>query len=312
MNDFSLDVFFNPKSIAIIGAREKPNTAGSVVFKNLLDCSYKGKVYPINPKHALIFDQKSYKTVENVQETIDLAIIVTPAVVVSEVLTQCGKKGIKVVIIISSGFKEIGPEGKELEDKIKAVIKQYQIHVIGPNCLGVILPYINLNATFGNSTALKGKVALISQSGALCAAILDWANQRNIGFSAVISIGNAIDISFAELLSYLESDPHTNCILLYIEGIKEPRLFLQNLKKCSLKKPVTIIKAGLSEQSSRALFSHTGALIGKDDVFDAAIKQNGAIRAHTMNELFNATEIFSKNIQPKGNSLTIVSNGGGR
>ncbi len=304
-------IFNNPKSIAIIGAREKPNTAGSVVLKNLLDGGYKGKVYPINPKHVLIFDQKSYKTVEDVQETIDLAIIVTPAVVVSEVLTQCGKKGIKVAIIISSGFKEIGPEGKELEDKIKEVIKQYQIHVIGPNCLGVILPYNNMNATFGNSIASKGNVALISQSGALCAAILDWANQRNIGFSAVMSIGNAIDISFAELLSHLEWDPHTNCILLYIEGIKEPQLFLQNLKKCSLKKPVIIIKTGLSEQSSRALFSHTGALIGKDDVFDAAIKQNGAIRAHTMNDLFNATEMFSKNIKPKGNSLTIVSNGGG-
>lgn len=306
-----LNAIFNPKSIAVIGAREKPNTAGSIVFKNLLNCGYLGKVYPVNPKHAFTDNQKTYKTVEDIQEKIDLAIIVAPASVVEEVLIQCAKKGIKIAIIISSGFKEIGPKGEKLENKIKEVIQQYQINVIGPNCLGVISPYINMNATFGNFRVLKGNIALISQSGALCAAILDWSNQKYIGFSTIVSIGNAVDIGFSELLLYLEQDPHTDCILLYIEGIQDPNNFMQNLEKCTLKKPVIILKAGISEQSSKVVFSHTGALIGKNDVFNAMVKQCGAIRAHTIKDFLNAIEIFSKKIQLKNNLLTIISNGGG-
>lgn len=310
-SNYHFDAFFNPSSIAVIGAREKANSVGSVVFKNLLESGYSGRIYPVNPKHNQIFNRKSYKTVVQIPENIDLAIIVTPAVVVSEVLKQCAEKKIKAAIIISSGFKEIGLEGEKFENEIKDIIKKYPINVIGPNCLGVISPSVNMNATFGNLTARKGNIALISQSGALCAAILDWANTQKIGFSVVVSLGNAVDVGFAEILQYLESDPHTLCILMYIEGVQNPKVFYQNLKNCTQKKPVIIIKGGLFEKSSQILFSHTGALIGRDDVFNAVLKQSGAIRVSTIKDFFNAAEIFSKQIQLKNGFLTIVSNGGG-
>lgn len=306
-----LEKLFNPKSIAVIGAREKPESAGNVVFKNLLENGYSGKLYPVNPRHSKIFSKKAYSKIEDIPETIDLAIIVTPSIVVPEVLEQCGEKGIQTAIIISAGFKEIGAEGEKLEDKLKEIIKKYQINVLGPNCLGLISPYINMNATFGNIKAIPGNIALISQSGALCIAILDWAIEQNLGFSSVISTGNSIDLGFEELLDYLRLDSNTHCILMYIEGIKNSKMFLKALEATARIKPVIVIKAGHSEQSSKAIHSHTGAIIGMDDVFDSALKHAGAIRVKSINEFFIAAEIFSKKIKLNTNNLFIISNGGG-
>lgn len=306
-----LEKLFNPKSIAVIGAREKPDTAGNFVFKNLLESGYSGKLYPVNPRHSKIFSKKAYIRVEDIPEPIDLAIIVTKNLVVPEVLKQCGEKGIRTAIIISAGFKEIGIVGEKLEDKLKEIIKQYQMNVLGPNCLGLISPYIKMNATFGNIKAIPGNIALISQSGALCVAILDWAIEQKLGFSSVISVGNALDLDFAELLDYLRLDSNTQCILMYIEGIKNPKMFLKSLEATARIKPVIVIKAGHSEQSSKAIHSHTGAIIGMDDVFDSALKHAGAIRVKTINEFFIAAQIFSKKINLKNNNLFIISNGGG-
>lgn len=306
-----LEKLFNPKSIAVIGAREKPESAGNFVFKNLLEGGYSGKLYPVNPRHIQIFNIKAYSRVEDIPDAIDLAIIVTPSIVVPEVLKQCGEKGIKTAIIISAGFKEIGPKGEKLEKKLKDIIKQYQMNVLGPNCLGLISPYIKMNATFGNIKTIPGKIALISQSGALCVAILDWAIEQNIGFSSVISIGNAIDLGFEELLEYLRRDPNTHGILMYIEGIKNSQMFLKSLEATARIKPVIVIKAGHSEQSSKAIHSHTGAIIGMDDVFDSALKHAGATRVKSINEFFIAAQIFSKKVKLKGNNLFIISNGGG-
>lgn len=306
-----LEKLFHPKSIAVIGAREKPNTAGNFVFKNLLEGGYSGKLYPVNPKHSQIFNQKAYSTVEDIPETVDLVIIVTPSRVVPEVLKQCGEKSIKMAIIISAGFKETGPEGENLENKLTEIIKQYQMNVLGPNCLGVLSPYIKMNATFGNIGALPGNIALISQSGALCVAILDWATEQKLGFSSVISTGNSLDLGFSELLDYLQLDSNTQCILMYIEGIKNSQTFLHSLTAAARIKPVIVIKAGRSEQSSKVIYSHTGAIIGMDDVFDAALKWTGALRVKSINEFFIAAQVFSKKIKLKNNTLFIISNGGG-
>lgn len=309
MGTYYFDKLFNPTSIAVIGASDKPNSVGLRVFKNL--SNYSGKLYPVNPKHTEIQGQRAYASVNEINQPIDLAVITTPAQTVPTILRQCGEKGIHAAVIISAGFSEAGMEGKALEQSFLEMAHQYNIRIIGPNCLGIMRPSIQLNATFDNNMALAGNIALVSQSGAICAAILDWAIDKKIGFSSVVSLGNAADVDFGEIVDFLALDPKTKSILLYIEGVHDARRFMSGLRAAGRMKPVIVIKGGRFSQGSRAAHSHTGALVGDDDVFAAALGRAGAVRVLTIEQLFSAAEILSSNYRSKGNRLAIITNGGG-
>ncbi len=304
--------FFQPNSIAVIGASEKLNSVGMKVFKNLLEGQFAGQLYAINPKHVNVQNQPCFSSVKDVRAPIDLAIITTPNHTVEKIIKECGKKNIHAVVIISSGFSETGKEGKALEETILNIAQQNGVRLIGPNCLGIMNPHINMNATFDNNVALPDGIALISQSGAICAAILDWAANKKIGFSSITSLGNMSDVDFGDVLDYLAIDTKTKSILLYIEGIKKSRRFMSGLRAAARIKPVIAIKGGINQQGARAALSHTGAIIGDDDVFDAALKRAGVVRVATIDELFSAAQILSGNhVNIKGNRLIIITNGGG-
>lgn len=311
MSRHYLGKLFSPLSIAIIGASDRLNSVGMKVFRNLLQENFDGKLYAVNPKHKQVQEQPCFSSVKEVTESIDLAIIATPAKTVPNIIVECGEKGIPIAIVLSSGFSEIGEEGKALEKAMLDAAKRCHMHLIGPNCLGIMRPHIKMNATFDNNFALPGSIALVSQSGALSAGILDWAMGRKMGFSALISLGNCADIDFGDILDYLALDPHTKSILLYIEGIKNPRHFISALKAAARMKPVIVIKAGKNSQGSRAALSHTGALIGSDEVFDAALNRAGAVRVSEIEDLFAASEILSSPKKINGNRLIVVTNGGG-
>lgn len=306
-----LKKLFEPTSIAVIGASNRLTSVGMRIYKNLLQGGFNGQLYPVNPKHKTVLGQPCFPSVEEIDDTIDLAVITTPANTVPNIITQCGKKGIHNAIIISSGFSETGPVGKKLEQHILNVAQGYHIRLIGPNCLGVMRTNIKMNATFDNTFALPGHIAFVSQSGALSAGILDWAIEKKIGFSTMVSLGNSVDLDFADVLDYLAADPETNSILLYIEGIHNSRRFMSALRATSRMKPVIAIKSGRHPFGSRAAISHTGALIGFDDVFDVALKRAGAVRVMTIEELFLAAEVLSSDLRVNGNRLLIVTNGGG-
>lgn len=311
MRSHYLEKLFNPAAIAVIGASDRPHSVGHKVFKNLLAGNFLGQIYAVNPKHKHVQGQPCFSTIKDIDQPIDLVVITTPAQTIASILVECGEKGIKTAIIISSGFSEIGTTGKELEKKLLDVAHHYGIRIIGPNCLGVMQTHIKMNATFDNNFALPGNMAFVSQSGALSAAILDWAMEKDIGFSTLVSLGNSADIGFGDVLDYLAMDPHTKSILLYIEGIHNARHFMSGLRAAARIKPVIVIKAGRRSQGSRAALSHTGALIGDDDVFDVALRRAGAVRVMTIEELFSAAEILSSNYRVKGNRLFVITNGGG-
>lgn len=307
-----LEKFFEPKSIAIIGASDRQNSVGMKVFKNLLQEKFVGKLYAVNPKHQHVQNQLCFSSVKQINDSIDLAVITTPAHTVVDILKECGENKIRAVIILSSGFSETGKIGKELELTILKIAQQYRIRLIGPNCLGVMRPHLKMNATFDNNFASLNGLALVSQSGAICAAILDWAISKKIGFSSLISLGNSADVGFGDVLDYLATDPKTKSILLYIEGIHNSRRFMSGLRAAARVKPVIAIKSGQNQQGSRAALSHTGAIIGNDEVFDAALKRAGAVRVMTIDELFLAAEILSNfQYRVNGNRLIIITNGGG-
>ena len=307
----SLDSLFDPKNIAVIGASERANSVGQKVFYNLIRSEYSGQLFAVNPKHKSIYKRPCVASVADIKEPVDLAVITTPAPTILEIMKACGEKGIRGAIIISSGFSEMGADGKALEADILKVAKQYGIRFIGPNCLGVMRPQSHVNATFDNNNALAGQVALVSQSGAICAAILDWAVNRQIGFSSIVSMGNSADVDFGDVLQYLANDPATKSILLYIEGIRHPRLFIQGLHAAASQKPVIVLKAGRHSLGVRAAHSHTGALVGDDDVFNAALERGGAVRVKSIEQLFTAAEVLSSDYRSAGNKLMIVTNGGG-
>ncbi|EKD71858.1 MAG: hypothetical protein ACD_46C00082G0001 [uncultured bacterium] len=309
-NQTHLEKIFQPRSIAVFGASEREHSVGRKVFCNLLNSQFAGKLYPINPKHKKVFGHTCYASLNEVND-VDLAVIVTPAATVPTILRQCGEKNIHSAIIISAGFSETGEKGKELEQNILDIAKQYQIHFIGPNCLGVMRPSSHLNATFDNNDALPGDIALVSQSGAICAAILDWAMEREIGFSTIVSMGNSIDLDFGDVLEFLAHDKKTKSILLYIEGVHYPERFMQGLRAASAKKAVIALKAGRNTSGVRAVHSHTGALVGDDDIFTAALNRGGAVRVDSIEQLFTAAQVLSNSHRASGNKLMIVTNGGG-
>lgn len=306
-----LDPLFNPKSIAVIGASNRKNSVGSKVFSNILNGHYFGKLYPVNPKHKEVQGRICVPNIKDINDKIDLAIITTPTSTICQIIKECAEKKIHAAVIITAGFSEKGGEGKLLEQSILEIAQKHNVRIIGPNCLGIMRPHLNLNATFDNSQVDEGSIALVSQSGAICAAILDWAVTDKIGFSSVISLGNAMDLDFGEILTFLAQDPKTKSILLYIEGVHDAKKFMAGLRLASKLKPVIVIKGGRHSQGSRAAHSHTGALVGSDDVFDVALHRCGAVRVTTIKQLFAATEVLSSNYQAQGNRLAIITNGGG-
>ncbi|MGD8572792.1 MAG: bifunctional acetate--CoA ligase family protein/GNAT family N-acetyltransferase [Gammaproteobacteria bacterium] len=311
MGPHYLDRLFSPKAIAVFGASTRENAVGTRLFQNLLQAEFRGPVYPINPKYQELQGHRCYPDIGSINDHIDLAVITTPAATVPEIIHQCGEHGVRAAIVISAGFAEAGSHGKQLQKQLLEEASRYHIRIMGPNCLGLIHTRVHLNATFSKNMAQSGPLALVSQSGALCTAILDWAAPRNIGFSAVVSLGSASDIDFGDVLDYLAMDPATQSILLYIEGIRDARSFMSGLRAAARLKPVVVIKVGRHSEGSRAALSHTGSLVGADDVFDAALQRAGVVRATTIEQLFSAAHLLATHNRVKGNRLAIVTNGGG-
>jgi acetyltransferase len=306
-----LDKIFNPKSVAVIGASDEEGSVGYAIMRNFLDFGFKGRVYPVNIRKTEILGLKAYPSVEQIPETVDLAVIATPAKTVPDIVEQCGKTGVKGIIIISAGFKEVGPEGKALEDKILEIREKYGLRIVGPNCLGIIRPSNQLNATFLNKMPKEGNIAFISQSGALGSAILDWAMHENIGFSNFVSVGSMIDVDFGDLIDYFGTDPKTRSILMYIEGITNARKFMSAVRHFARTKPIIVVKAGKFGESAKAAASHTGSMTGEDDVYDAAFKRAGIVRVEEIADLFNCAEVLGLQPLPKGPNLAIITNAGG-
>ncbi|MCD6176753.1 MAG: bifunctional acetate--CoA ligase family protein/GNAT family N-acetyltransferase [Candidatus Cloacimonetes bacterium] len=311
MSSKKLDKLFNPKVIAIIGATTKKGSVGYALMNNIIGSGFDGIVYPINPKRTNVLGVKAYPTLADVPDKIDLAIIATPAKSVPNIVENCGIAGVTGVLLISAGFAEIGEEGKKLTKQISETVKRYKMRLIGPNCLGFIKPSIKLNASFSSKMALPGKIALISQSGALCTAILDWSIKQNVGFSNFVSIGSMIDVSFDDLIDYFGRDPQTNSIVIYMESLTDARSFLSAARAFARNKPIIVLKAGKSTEGAKAAMSHTGSLAGNDFVFDAAFKRAGIIRVDTIEELFNIAKSLAMQPRPVNNRLAIVTNAGG-
>jgi acetyltransferase len=307
----NLHKIFDPRSIALIGASDEEGSVGYALMKNLTEMGYEGKVYPVSLHKKEIFGHKAYPTVEQLPETVDLAVIAIPAKTVPDVVEQCGKAGIIGIIIISAGFKEIGSEGKALEDRILEIKKKHDLRIIGPNCLGIIRPSLHLNATFATKMPKPGNIAFISQSGALCTAILDWAIHENIGFSNFVSVGSMVDVDFGDLIDYFGTDPRTRSILMYIEGIVNAREFMSAARHFARTKPVIVVKAGKFGESAKAAASHTGSLTGEDMTYDAAFKRAGIVRVEEIADLFNSAEVLGMQPLPRGPNLAIVTNAGG-
>ncbi|MGB7213695.1 MAG: GNAT family N-acetyltransferase [Gammaproteobacteria bacterium] len=302
---------FEPASIAVIGASERPGSLGTVVLRNLLDAGFAGPIYPVNPKHAEVQGRRCLASVTEIGERVDLAVIVAPARVVPDVLRACGAAGVGAAVILSAGFRETGAEGRTLEDETVRVAREHGIRFIGPNCLGVLRPAARLNASFSQAMAKRGGVALVSQSGAVCTALLDWASVRDIGFSNVVSTGIGADVDFGEILDYLLLDPETRAIMLYVEGVHDARRFMSALRAVSRAKPIVVMKVGRHATGSRAAISHTGALVGADDVFEAALERAGVVRVIDYADFFAVAETLNAGLATRGPSLAIVTNGGG-
>lgn len=306
-----LDAIFAPKNVAVIGATEKTGSVGRTILWNLISSPFGGTVFPINPKRPSVLGIKAYPNIAAVQEQVDLAVVVTPAPTVPGVISECVDAGVKGAIIISAGFKEVGAAGVELEKQVLEQARRGRMRIIGPNCLGVMNPVSGLNATFASAMARPGNVGFISQSGALCTAILDWSFRENVGFSAFVSIGSMLDVGWGDLIYYLGDDPHTQSIVIYMESIGDASSFLSAAREVALTKPIIVIKVGQTEAAAKAAASHTGALTGSDEVLNAAFRRSGVLRVQSIDDLFNMAEVLAKQPRPKGKRLTILTNAGG-
>jgi len=309
-----LEFFFNPKTVAVVGASRKPGKVGYALLKNLKEF-YKGKIYPVNPNADEILGLKAYPKVSSIPDEVDVAVIAVPAPKVIDVAKDCGEAGVKGLIVISGGFKEVGPEGAELERRLVEVVRKYGMRLIGPNCVGVYVPKTGMNTLFlpreRQGFPKHGGIAFISQSGAFGSAVLDWAAMRGVGISKFVSYGNKADVNDADLLAYLREDPDTRVITIYIEGVEDGRSFLKALKETTPVKPVAVLKSGRTEAGARAATSHTGALAGSDAVYSAAFKQSGVIRAYGMEELFDIGMALSMQPPAPGDRVAVLTVGGG-
>lgn len=306
-----IDRMFSPKAVALIGATDKEGTVGEATLKNLLVGKGKHTVYPVNPSHETVAGLKCYPSIASVPEHVDLAIIATPAKSVPEVVEECGKAGVEGVVIISAGFREVGAEGARLEDEIKKIRAKYGFRLLGPNCVGFARPAAHLNATFLKDTPFPGSIAFISQSGALGSAILDWATMSHVGFSLFASMGSMLDLDFGDLIDYLGTDPATRSIIVYVEGIGNAKKFMSAARGFARSKPIVVLKAGKYTTGAKAVQSHTGALAGDFEVYDAAFKRVGVLRVDEIGDLFNCASVLDSKRLPSGPRLAIVTNAGG-
>ncbi|GIW86707.1 MAG: GNAT family N-acetyltransferase [Isosphaeraceae bacterium] len=306
-----LDALFAPRSVAVVGATEKAGSVGRTILWNLIRNPFGGTVYPINPKRPNVLGIRAWPSVKALPEPVDLAVIVTPAATVPGIVAECVEAGVRGAVVISAGFKETGPEGAELERQVLAEARRGSMRIIGPNCLGVMNPINGLNATFAAAMARPGNVGMVSQSGALLTAILDWSFEENVGFSRFVSLGSMLDVGWGDMIDYLGDDPETKSIVLYMETIGDARSFMSAAREVALTKPIIVIKAGRTEQAAKAAASHTGSLAGSDEVLDAAFRRCGVLRVEKISDLFYLAEVLAKQPRPKGPRLTIVTNAGG-
>jgi acetyltransferase len=306
-----LDVFFAPKTVAVVGATENPGSVGRTILWNLMTSPFGGTVFPVNPKRANVLGVKAYPSVSAIPEEVELAVIVTPPPTIPGIIHECGENGVHGAVVISAGFKEIGSEGAALERQVLAEAQKAKLRVIGPNCLGVMAPLTGLNATFATTIARPGSVGFISQSGALCTAVLDWSLKEMVGFSAFLSIGSMVDVGWGDLIYHLGNDPKTRSIVIYMETIGNARSFLSAAREVALSKPIIVIKPGRTAAAAKAAASHTGSLTGSDEVLEAAFRRTGVLRVNNIADLFYMAEVLSKQPRPKGPRLTIVTNAGG-
>ncbi len=306
-----LNAIFEPKSIAVVGASEKAGSVGRTILWNLISNPFGGTVYPVNAKRASVLGIKAYPNLAALPERVDLAVIVTPTATVPGIIAECVEAGVKGAIIISAGFKESGAAGARMEQQILEQARRGKLRIIGPNCLGVMSPLTGLNATFAGAMARPGNVAFISQSGALCTAVLDWSLSENVGFSAFVSIGSMVDVGWGDLIDYLGSDQQTTSIVIYMETIGDARSFLSAAREVARTKPIIILKAGRTQAASQAAASHTGALTGSHEVFEAACRRSGVLTVNSIDELFSMAGVLAKQPHPRGPRLTILTNAGG-
>ncbi|HKV24750.1 MAG TPA: bifunctional acetate--CoA ligase family protein/GNAT family N-acetyltransferase [Candidatus Acidoferrum sp.] len=302
---------FSPVSVALIGATDREGSVGFTVLRNLLHAGYKGRVFPINPKRAEILGAPCYPSVSALPESPDLAVVVTPAATVPAIAAECVQASVNSMVVISAGFKEMGAEGVALEREIQSILRKGSTRLIGPNCLGIMNPWLGLNATFSHDIARPGSVAFLSQSGALLTAILDWSLSERVGFSAIVSTGSMLDVGWGDLLSFFGEDENTQSILIYMESIGDARAFLSAAREVSFTKPIIVIKAGRTEAASKAAASHTGAMTGSDEVYDAAFRRCGVLRVDRIAELFHMADVLGKQPRPRGPRLMILTNAGG-
>jgi acetyltransferase len=309
--DHYLRPLLAPRSVALVGASERAGSLGSIVWRNLAEGGLRGELLPVNPRHRAIFGVTAYPRLTKLPKAVDLAVVATPARTVPEIIADAAAGGIKAAVILTSGFGESGSTGRALQEEVLAVAKKGGVRLLGPNCLGIIRTDGGLNATFARTPARPGKLALVSQSGAICSAVLDWAHGAHVGFTSVVSLGGAIDVDFGEILDFLIADAATDAILLYIEGVRDARRALSALRAAARVKPVIALKVGRYASGSRAASSHTGALVGSDAVFDAALRRAGTVRVKTYTQLFAAARALATGRLPHGERLAIVTNGGG-
>jgi len=307
----SLEAIFRPETVAVIGATERPGSVGRTIMWNLVSSPFGGTVFPVNSRRPNVLGIKAYPSVSDVPQKVDLAVIVAPAPAVPDIITECVEAGVEGAIIISAGFRETGPEGIELEERVLAEARRGRMRIIGPNCLGVMNPTTGLNATFAGAMARPGSVGLLSQSGALLTAILDRSFRENIGFSSIVSVGTMMDVGWGDLIYHLGDDPKTKSIVVYMESVGDARSFLSAAREVALTKPIIVIKAGRTEAAGKAAASHTGSLTGSDEVLDAAFARSGVLRVGEISELFAMAEVLGKQPRPRGPRLTIITNAGG-
>ncbi len=306
-----LTPLFEPESVAIVGASERPGAVGTILIENMKAARYRGALFAVNPRHRAVQGVPCFPEIGKVPQRIDLAVIATPPQTVPQLMVECGLAGVRAAVIITAGFSEAGDAGARLERAALDNARRYGVRVIGPNCLGIMRPESGLNATFARGNALPGGLSLVSQSGAVCTAMIDWARPNKVGFSSVISLGGSRDVDFGEIIDYLVNDPRTEHILLYIEGVRDARRFISSLRAAARVKPVILMKVGRHPGGLRAAVSHTGAIVGADDVFDAAIRRAGVVRVTTIGHLVAAAQALSAHVRPRGDRLAIITNGGG-
>ncbi len=305
-----LDKLFNPASVAVIGASRTKGKVGRAVLDNLM-LDFKGKIYPVNPTVSDICDLQCYPAIDTIPEKVDLAVVVVPAKAVPSVMEKCGESGVSFVVVISAGFKEAGIEGSKLERQCIEIANKYDMRMVGPNCLGIINPLSGLNASFAASMATSGNIALMSQSGAICTSALDWAEEKGVGFSKFVSLGNKADLGENDFLLEFADDPDTKVVAAYLEGVKNGPEFVKIARDVSSKKPIIIVKSGRTSAGSRAVSSHTGTLAGSDQAYNAAFSSSGVLRANSMEEMFDYMRAFSSQPLPSGRNIAILTNAGG-